>query len=908
MPRSDRMTTQYMSPPSYQKVGSYYSHGPVSHQNGNFPSHSSGMNGKNFAFRKRFERVDWRKLASLDIDTIARTLDFTALQENIMNITFCNIEGELDLSMVDPNFIKLFKLAQLTIEYLLHSQDYLTTLVSSSEEKMKKEQEDHYETKKTIEKLKQELAEVKKESHKRKNLLMAQQQLIHAGSGSYNKCPFCPKGFLNNSFLQSHITRKHTDYNGKMSLANSGQAGLVNTRTDSHTFENRTVEPREKPKMTKSQLKQKREQQQIIQENQKEMEHMMSLYMKELKEEHLKHMAAEKQLVEMEQRFGKKRSNLGVLEDDENDRDLLTRQREEVAMIKEQLQEKLNNVEIAMEAKFKKQERKYQKKIQQVNKGHAEELKRMQNVLQETNQAIVESKGSKGQSSALRQQQDAVEQLLRESQEREQLIAEELNQQSVTKIEKMEPPKPIPRTPRSPKEKPVSPPVSTPRKSPTAVTNVMSMEPSDDEETELGTGTDSLGKGSLHSTMMSSRDGTLGTTQFLRNLRENPTLQVLREQLAEMLEENIQNMGIPKGSKGIGEDLLKSKLTMLKTRRQATIQRYQVFPGLRKKFNAEADQKAKEEMRKRKKSPRAGIMSGGGGTMQSVTSGGGSSERLSTQSPPRQPRSPKPRVVQSQPHKSTPRQGNQMRTAHSTGSSLDWTSTQWDSDDDDDESDDDGKAFQPVRSVMVSSSRVPPKGKPQTPSPRSRTAPNMVQRTTPKAQPVKNAPVVDDDWDDSDSDLDDIGKPVPGPRQINVGQPKGQKVSVLAKNVDLKLKGRNLGKQPVGGIDISGSRQGKRQAGGVDANSDSEWDVSPYEDEDFTKPKRSSVPPRSAGPSRSSHGDTDVSTNTYKSSIWGSSSKAASSVQAATRGSASRNSFVSVTDISSDEDLDLENI
>ena len=28
---------------------------------------------------------------------------------------------------------------------------------------------------------------VKKESHKRKKLLIAQQQLIHAGSGSYNK-------------------------------------------------------------------------------------------------------------------------------------------------------------------------------------------------------------------------------------------------------------------------------------------------------------------------------------------------------------------------------------------------------------------------------------------------------------------------------------------------------------------------------------------------------------------------------------------------------------------------------------------------------------------------------------------------------------------------------------------------
>ena len=54
-----------------------------------------GSNARSFAFRKRFERIDWRKMASIDIDHIARTLDFNALQENIMNITFCNIEGEL---------------------------------------------------------------------------------------------------------------------------------------------------------------------------------------------------------------------------------------------------------------------------------------------------------------------------------------------------------------------------------------------------------------------------------------------------------------------------------------------------------------------------------------------------------------------------------------------------------------------------------------------------------------------------------------------------------------------------------------------------------------------------------------------------------------------------------------------
>lgn len=34
-------------------------------------------------------------MASVDVEQISRTLDFNALQENIMNITFCNIESEL---------------------------------------------------------------------------------------------------------------------------------------------------------------------------------------------------------------------------------------------------------------------------------------------------------------------------------------------------------------------------------------------------------------------------------------------------------------------------------------------------------------------------------------------------------------------------------------------------------------------------------------------------------------------------------------------------------------------------------------------------------------------------------------------------------------------------------------------
>jgi len=33
--------------------------------------------------------------ASVDVDAVARNMDFVTLQDNVMNITFCNIETEL---------------------------------------------------------------------------------------------------------------------------------------------------------------------------------------------------------------------------------------------------------------------------------------------------------------------------------------------------------------------------------------------------------------------------------------------------------------------------------------------------------------------------------------------------------------------------------------------------------------------------------------------------------------------------------------------------------------------------------------------------------------------------------------------------------------------------------------------
>lgn len=84
-----------------------------------------------FFFQKRYGRLDWRKLAGVDLNEVVSRVDVDTLQDNVEHLTFSDI-GEEDLRyFTDANFIKIFRLCQLTIEYLLNVQNYLSTELSS---------------------------------------------------------------------------------------------------------------------------------------------------------------------------------------------------------------------------------------------------------------------------------------------------------------------------------------------------------------------------------------------------------------------------------------------------------------------------------------------------------------------------------------------------------------------------------------------------------------------------------------------------------------------------------------------------------------------------------------------------------------------------------------------------------
>ena len=88
-----------------------------------------------FTFRRRLGKLDWRMLAGIDVNRVIRDVDVQTLQDVLENITFAAVDGE-DLSYYpETNFVKVFSLAQLIIEYMLHSQAYLASRRSAIERK-----------------------------------------------------------------------------------------------------------------------------------------------------------------------------------------------------------------------------------------------------------------------------------------------------------------------------------------------------------------------------------------------------------------------------------------------------------------------------------------------------------------------------------------------------------------------------------------------------------------------------------------------------------------------------------------------------------------------------------------------------------------------------------------------------
>ncbi|CAL1598310.1 unnamed protein product [Knipowitschia caucasica] len=166
-----------------------------------------------FRFQQRRECVDWRRINALDIDTVVSQIDVGVLQEYVGAVTYCSLDGERCprcQSAVDPALIKLIRLAQLIVEYLHHCQELLTLEVHGMEEKLATADKERVQMLAEQKEKEEQMKTLNEELKQRKKIIRTQQRLLSPNINSY-KCPLCEKSFLNATFLQNHLQRRHQE-------------------------------------------------------------------------------------------------------------------------------------------------------------------------------------------------------------------------------------------------------------------------------------------------------------------------------------------------------------------------------------------------------------------------------------------------------------------------------------------------------------------------------------------------------------------------------------------------------------------------------------------------------------------------------------------------------------------------
>ncbi|XP_049726231.1 cilium assembly protein DZIP1L isoform X2 [Elephas maximus indicus] len=504
-----------------------------------------------FKFQLRHDSVDWRRISALDVERVVRELDVATLQENIAGVTFCNLDGETCSRCgqpVDPVLLKVLRLAQLTIEYLLHCQDCLSASVAQLEAQLQASMGQQERGQQELGRQADELKSMREESRRcRKMISTLQQLLLQTGTHGYHTCHLCDKMFMNATFLRGHIQRRHAG------MAEGDPTGKQ--KKQEQPVEKVLEELQAKLKWTQEELETQREaeRQRRLQEaeiiRQKEIEakkefdewkekEMKNLYreidkLKKLFWDEFKSVANQNSVLEEKlqvlQSHSVAESNLEFLRDEE------PKERLRLAQELQALREKMGI-----------QKMEWKRKMKELQEKHVAQKRE----LQEENEKLQASL-SWEQRKAAAQSQHHTGTLCSQLQDQARLIAsqEMIQTMSVRKVEG---------TLQGPKAADTE-------------------EDSSEEE------------------LLNSQDGQ---QKVLAALRLNPTLLMqFRPLLEENLEEKLESMGIRRGAKGISVQTLRHMETILKAQREQKAGRFSEFLSLREKLVKETTSRVKERQK-----------------------------------------------------------------------------------------------------------------------------------------------------------------------------------------------------------------------------------------------------------------------------------------------------------------------
>ncbi|XP_020033860.2 cilium assembly protein DZIP1L isoform X1 [Castor canadensis] len=502
-----------------------------------------------FKFQPRRESIDWRRISALDVERVARELDVATLQDNITGVTFCNLDREACSRCgqpVDPALLKVLRLAQLTIEYLLHCQDCLSASVAQLEARLQASLGQQQRGQQELGRQADELKGVREESRRRRKMISALQQLlVQTGTQSCHACHLCDKTFMNATFLRGHIQRRH--------------AGMVEggKKQQEQSWVDSLEELRAKLKWTQGELEAQREaeRQRQLQEleiaRQREIEakkefdewkekersklygeidKLKQLFWNEFKTVANQNSSLEEKLQALKS-HSVTESHLGSLRDEESEERL--QQAQELQALRE---------------KMEVQKAEWKRKMKELQEERALEKRE----LQEENKRLQASL-SQDQKKAAAQVQRHISVLRAQLQDQARMIAsqEEMIQTlSLRKVEGVQ----------------------------EALQAVDTEEDSPEEELE------------------DSRD----KQKVLAALRQNSTLlKQFRPILEDTLEEKLEGMGIKRDTKGISVQTLRHLESLLRVQREQKARRFSEFRSLREKLIKETTGRVKKRWENR---------------------------------------------------------------------------------------------------------------------------------------------------------------------------------------------------------------------------------------------------------------------------------------------------------------------
>uniref|UniRef100_A0A8D9B828 C2H2-type domain-containing protein n=1 Tax=Cacopsylla melanoneura TaxID=428564 RepID=A0A8D9B828_9HEMI len=155
----------------------------------------------NFHFKTYKGRVNWNQIEKLKIDRLIDEQNVSILGHNVDNVVNFDIESEFDVRILNTNFVKIFKLSQLTNDFLLHCKRHLS--------------QQNYLLKVDLEKACKKVTMLKKENVELKKIIHWNKWRPSGCAGEGHDmennamCEICGKLFQFESYLIMHMNRRH---------------------------------------------------------------------------------------------------------------------------------------------------------------------------------------------------------------------------------------------------------------------------------------------------------------------------------------------------------------------------------------------------------------------------------------------------------------------------------------------------------------------------------------------------------------------------------------------------------------------------------------------------------------------------------------------------------------------------